>query len=191
VDGWGGASRYGCLTLFHQILINLPILRKSVRLLVQLRQNLLKWVNDGTGLILLRILMQCHEQNLRFHRRIQSNDFTSVKSICKMYGYRDMSILVPCRDVLCSKCTVNHWTNIYLANCKFTLVLTAEAWKHTYIQQDSITAYIATNLTAATSAMAEYIPYDAQIFFRMNLDIFLMLSFKTLSQNTANKVTNH
>ena len=148
-------------------------------------------MNDGTDLILLRILTQCHEQNLRFHRKIQSNDFTSVKSICKMYGYGDMSILVPCRDVLCSKCTVNHWPNIYLANCIFTLVLTVEACKHTYIQQDSTTAYTANNLTSATSAMAEYIPYEAQIFFRMNLDIFLMLSFKTISQSTPNRVTNH
>ena len=148
-------------------------------------------MNDGIDLILLRILMQCHEQNLRFHRKIQSNDYTSVKSISKMYGYRDMSILVPHREVLCCKCTVSHWPNIYLADCKFTLVLTAEAWKHTYIQQDSTTMYTANNLTATISAMAEYIPYEAQIFFRMNLDIFLMLSFKTLSQSTPNKVTSH
>jgi hypothetical protein len=73
-----------------------------------------------------------------------------------MYGYRDMSILVPCKYVLCFKRIVNHWPNIYLANCKFTLVLTAEAWKHTYIQQDSTTVYTANILTAATSAMAEY-----------------------------------
>jgi hypothetical protein len=148
-------------------------------------------VNDCTDLILLRILMHCHQQNLRFHMKIQSNDFTSVKSISKMYGYKDMSILVPCMEVLCSKCTVSHWPNIYLANCKFTLVLTVEAWKHTYIQQDSTTAYTTNNLTAATSAMAEYIPYEAQNFFWINHDIFLMLSFKTLSQSTPNKVTNH
>ena len=148
-------------------------------------------MNDGIDLILLRILIQCYEQNLRFHRKIQSDDFTSVKSICKMYGYRDMSILVPCRDVLCSKCTVNHWHSIYLANCKFTLVLTAEAWKHTHIQQDSTTAYTANNLTTATSATAEHIPYEAQIFFRMNLDMFLTLSFKTLRQSTPNKVISH
>jgi len=35
--------------------------------------------------------------------------------------------------------------------------------------------------------MAEYIPSEVQIFFRMNLDIFLTLSFKTLSQS----VTSH
>jgi hypothetical protein len=51
--------------------------------------------------------------------------------------------------------------------------------------------YTANNLTAASSAMAEYITYEAQIFFRMNLDIFLMLYFKALSQSTPNKVINH
>jgi hypothetical protein len=109
-----------------------------------------------------------------------------------MYKYKDIRILVPCTGVLC--CAVGaqwitgpifYWQTV---NSHWYLLL-----KHKSIRIFSKTVPQHTLLTI--SQLLHELWFNTLLmrhksFFRMNFDIFLMLSFKTLSHSTPKTVTN-